>query len=80
MMKAVEKLITGFNCGKKYVQCGNHHMTSNNGVTRFFYHETAICTLNHGKVSYDNGGWNTSSTTRAINDYVRYFGVDESLC
>lgn len=49
------------------------------GVTRaFWYHYDMICLVDdvNRRVILTNAGWNTRSTTRALNDYRRYF-VDE---
>ena len=47
-----------------------------NGFTRAFrYHGNAICMVDdvNRLVILTNAGWNTCSTTRALNDYRRYF-------
>ena len=52
---------------------------SKDGVTRSFsYHNSFICHVDdkQRRVYLTNCGWNTISTTRALNDYRRYF-VDE---
>ena len=52
--------------------CGNHRVKEYSDNTRvFIYHNTVICTVNDNTRTFntDNGGWNTSSTTRAINSY-----------
>ena len=46
------------------------------GVTRcFMYHGSVICVVNDVQrlATFTNAGWNTPSTSRAINDYRRYF-------
>lgn len=71
MLKSVEKLVKGD--AKKV---GNHcTVKHDNGIQEFFYYATAICTVNHSLKTFttDNGGWGTSSTSRAINDYIREF-------
>ncbi|MBF1706395.1 MAG: hypothetical protein HXO80_06990 [Selenomonas sp.] len=49
------------------------------GATRAFsYHGNYICHVDdtRQRVYLTNCGWGTSSTTRALNDYKRYF-IDE---
>lgn len=52
---------------------GNHRMERTTTGRNFIYHWTTICTVNDIDKTYhtDNGGWGTSSTTRAINAYKR---------
>ena len=52
---------------------GNHRMERTTTGRNFIYHWTTICTVNDVDRTYhtDNGGWGTSSTTRAINAYKR---------
>ena len=52
---------------------GNHRMERTTTVRNCIYHWTTICTVNDVDRTYhtDNGGWGTSSTTRAINAYKR---------
>lgn len=54
---------------------GNHRMERTETGRNFIYHWTTICTVNDVDRTYhtDNGGWGTSSTTRAINAYKREF-------
>ena len=70
-MKTVEKLVRAMRDGKKHMKLGNHRMEQENGIVRFIYHDTAICTLNrnNGVFYTNNGGWDTQSTNRAINAY-----------
>lgn len=74
MLKAVENLIYAANIGRKSARQGNHWMQVENGVIRYYYHNTAICTIKDGRAVYNNGGWGTTSTTRAINSYKSYYG------
>lgn len=56
--------------------CGNHRVKEySNGTRDFVYHNTVICTANDNNRTFntDNGGWNTLSTTRAINSYKQAF-------
>ena len=74
MLKAIEQRLSGERCkvvsdrGESFDQCGH---TSNN----YIYHSTIICAVNENEKTFrtSNGGWNTSSTTRAINDYRKHF-------
>lgn len=70
MLKAIEKLLNG-----SATHVGNHRVETTGKVTYYFYHSTAVCTVNtvDGTVKFDNGGWGTMSTTRAINNYKKYF-------
>lgn len=54
---------------------GNHRMERTTTGRNFIYHWTTICAVNDVDRTYhtDNGGWGTSSTTRAINAYKREF-------
>ena len=77
MLKSVAKLINDYYFGeRKKAKYGNHSMQVNNdGTVAFYYHNTAVCRYNPKthKAVYDNGGWNTSSTTRTINSYKEEF-------
>jgi len=68
-MKTIKKLING-ECNK----LGNHkrEITEDNRIL-YYYHQTVICEVNHNtkNVIITDGGWKTSSTTRAINSYIR---------
>lgn len=70
MLKSLEKLIKGDS-----TKVGNHSMRVVGGIENYTYHYTVICEVNHvrGEFKTDNGGFSTVSTTRAINDYRRYF-------
>ena len=72
MLKTVEKLIYG-DCGRKI---GNHSKIALEGnIVGYKYHNTVICKVIpcDKKIIIDDGGWNTSSTTRAINSYKEYY-------
>ena len=77
MLRAVEKLVSAYRDGKKKMKIGNHRLeVDNNGVARFYYHRTAVCTVNpnSGGVVYDDGGYSGySSTTRTLNSYREFF-------
>lgn len=53
---------------------GNHSVRFTTTSRKFLYHWTTICEINYDKkaVIIDNGGFGTSSTTRAINSYLRH--------
>lgn len=67
--------------------CGNHRVKEFSDNTRvFIYHNTVICAVDDSRRTFNtgNGGWNTSSTTRAVNSYKQAFKgmgytVDNSL-
>ena len=74
MLKSVEKLIRDYKAGKKKATYGNHWMVVTDLGVKFYYHNTAICVVdNAGNVTYDNGGWSSVSTSRALNSYKQYF-------
>jgi len=73
MLASVEKMILAYKHGKTHAKAGNHRFELVEGVARFYYHNTAICIVGNGATKYTNGGWNTLSTTRAINSYKEYF-------
>lgn len=74
MLKAVEKCIEAMAIGKDSFKTGNHRAERfSDGTIAYYYHDTAICVVSEGKAHYDNGGWNTSSTNRAINSYRQYY-------
>lgn len=55
------------NEGKEECACGFNRA--------FLYHGNAICLVDdeNRRIILTHAGWNTSSTTRALNDYRRYF-------
>lgn len=73
-MRTLEKLVRENN--KKM---GNHKVATitSEGITwtKYYYYQTVICLVNetNKEVVLSNGGWGTSSTTRAINWYRKYF-------
>lgn len=71
MLKTVKMLVTA----DHNTTMGNHNVRISGDERRFTYHSTVICFVNDRMrvFSTDNGGWNTMSTNRAINDYRRYF-------
>ena len=73
-MKAISALVES----KQNMTIGNHAVEhlNNNGFTRkFTYHGNTICLVDDKRklIILTNAGWNTSSTTRALNEYRRYF-------
>lgn len=74
MLRATEQLVSGLK-----TKVGNHSVVTYyvHGCTvkDYIYHSTPICTVNEDRMTFstDNGGWGTQSTTRAINDYRKYF-------
>lgn len=72
-MRTVEKLLASH----KDMKLGNHSLEiQSDGTEWYFYHATPIVKVDWNKriVIVDNGGWGTSSTTRAINSYLRQIG------
>lgn len=68
-MKTIDLLWKERNC-----KAGNHKLEiSNNGIKNLIYYWTTICKVNPSLKVFatDNGGYNTSSTNRAINAYSR---------
>ena len=75
-LKTCERLIKG-----EAKKLGNHYRETESmligpplglcKIIAFYYHETPICKVNQRNRTFftTNGGWNTSSTTRAINSY-----------
>lgn len=67
-MKTVENLINS----ERNKTLGNHHAEIiSDEIRHFYYYNTVICKANDKTMEFkvDNGGYNTSSTTRAINSY-----------
>lgn len=74
-MVAIDKLVKEYHYGTKHRKLGNHSMEQDDKEVRFYYHTTAICVIYKStkEVKYDDGGWGTVSTKRAINCYKRIF-------
>lgn len=70
LMKAIETLLRG-----ERTRVGNHSAVPTNVGSDYYYHSTPIAKVNDLEriVIINNGGWNTSSTSRAINNYISYF-------
>lgn len=74
MLRAIEQLLNG-----ERTVVGNHRCETSNEsgheIEKYYYHSTAICTVDRNIQIFttDNGGWGTSSTSRAINDYRDFF-------
>ena len=79
MLRAVENLVAYANRGYETKKEGNHSMIQTETNIKYYYYQTCICNVNKvtGKVIYSNGGWATSSTTRAINSYKQVYGAGE---
>lgn len=55
---------------------GNHRVEiQDNGEKWFYYYATVIARVNFSNrtITVNDGGWGTSSTTRAINSYLREY-------
>jgi hypothetical protein len=71
MLKSIEHLLK-----KEAIKQGNHSRKDIRGnIQEFIYFDTIVCMVYHEKKTcyIHDGGWNTSSTRRVINDYIRYF-------
>lgn len=68
-MKCIETLLKSLDNKK----IGNHKLIMNANKEMYYYHWTCICEINHETytITLTNGGYNTPSTTRAINCYKR---------
>ena len=78
MMRSHEKLVKA----TKDMHIGNHSVVIRGTKRDFIYFYTVICAVDDEAKTFhcDNGGWNTSSTNRAIGSYRSYFrsiGYDE---
>lgn len=77
MTKALEKLILG----DTSMKVGNHSVVIDklsNGVEvlrKYYYHNHLICLVDIGNSIFmtNHCGWRTSSTSRAINDYKKFY-------
>lgn len=71
MLKACEKLLD-YNGTKNSMKVGSHRVEKSHNFEKYFYHWTCIYKVLHDerKIIIDNGGYGTSSTTRAINSYI----------
>ena len=76
MLKSVLNCVSSI----KDAKFGNHATFYSTPITGdsiqyFTYHGNIICRVNWTQktVLLTNTGWNTPSTNRALNDYVRYF-------
>ena len=75
-MTTVDKLVIAANEGKKHLKLGHHRMEQNDKSIKFIYWGTTICHIDKAtsKTTYSTGGYDTTSTKRAINAYKKYFG------
>ena len=71
MIKALKALVES----TKNARIGNHAVMVQRGTRSFSYHGNTICMVDDAlhRVYLTNAGWNTSSTSRAINEYSHYF-------
>ena len=78
MLKSVEHLIEAANHGVKAKTLGNHSMEHDDKAIYYRYYWTVVCQVDKvtGKATYNNGGYNTSSTTRTINSYKEEYGEE----
>lgn len=70
-MVTVRKLIKS----NRDMKLGNHRVElQGNGEYWYYYYATPIAKVDYVKkiITVDNGGYSTSSTTRAINSYIKY--------
>lgn len=83
-MVTVKKLINS----KGNKKLGNHRVEvqSNGEYWYYYYYTTPIAKVDYSKqvITVDNGGYKTSSTTRAINSYIREHDgfelIDNRVC
>lgn len=70
MLKSIEALLRG-----ERTKIGNHSVLETNVGYDYYYHSTPIARVNNIKriVIINNGGWNTISTSRAINNYISHY-------
>lgn len=70
-MKAIKQLLNS----STSKTIGNHskELSQDGNVIKYIYHVTAIVIVNQldRTITIDNGGYGTSSTTRAINSYLK---------
>lgn len=71
-MKTIDKLVLA----DRNLKLNNHRVYFPAvNMRHFIYHSTIICCVNDDvkTIMFDNGGYNTVSTKRAINAYKAYF-------
>lgn len=78
MLKSVENLISAARSGMKHKTLGNHSMEQDAKAIYYRYYWTVVCQVDKatGKATYNNGGYNTASTTRTINSYKEEYGEE----
>lgn len=73
MLKAQEKLINS----TSNMTLGNHSVKHRDvDISEYYYYATCVCKVDRANriVHFDNGGYSaSSSTTRTINGYKKYF-------
>ena len=77
MLKSVSNCINAMVSGKDKFKTGNHRAERySDGTIAYYYHDTAVCVVSRGRVEYNNGGWDTFSTSRTLSSYAEYYGGD----
>lgn len=74
-MKCIDTLLKSY----ENKRIGNHRIEITAKEEKYYYHNTCICNIDHSvyTITFDNGGFLTSSTTRAINCYKRSGYVEQ---
>lgn len=65
-MKCIDKLIDA----TKNKKIGNHRVEINQMCKKFYYYSTPIAIIQGDILIVDDGGYDTKSTKRAINEYI----------
>ena len=75
MLKAIEHLVEAAKMGRISRTEGNHSFKRRNDLWYFKHHQSNICVVDPKRylVAYNDGGYQTKSTTRAINAYKKFF-------
>ena len=82
MLAAVQHLIDAAQHNKRKRVVGNHSFRLYNNKWEFLYHFTIVCLVDpiNNLIAYDNGGYDTISTIRAIRSYKDYFNSNYIEC
>lgn len=74
MMKTTQRLYKTF---QDTLKIGNHKVAKKDygNIEEYYFYSTKIFEINKNTktIILDNGGWNTTSTTRTINDYISLY-------
>ena len=75
MLKAVEHLVEAAKIGRASKTEGNHSFKLRNGLWYFRHHQANICVVDPQRelVAYNDEGYHSKSTIRAINIYKKFF-------